>query len=220
MNPFLNLRKLNIINLIPFSFMSFLLILTSCNPIIFESPDAMKESKKQTKANKKGEKSYDKAYKSGDKYCKKLYKWLYNEKIGNEKMGYQILIGESLSSEDYAEDTMYQLKPLLNNRTYLLAEFSLNSQPDLCNFHNIIPAQLADDIKNKKAIYRYNIDEKDFYSQEVKFDETYFRKNIEPYIKDKDMIYNGEAAEDCGCGMGEFTKADYKERKSDYKIKK
>ena len=169
---------------------------------------------------KRQEDSIIKKVKQEMKYCVKLYKWVYNQYIGNQNSGYQILIGETFFNP---EDSSYyningspSLSPLKGDKFYVLKEFTKDSDPDLCNFSNIIPFELAQDIKKRNILYPF-IAEDEFYSQKVQFDNTYFTQKIEPFIIEPEIIYNGEGAEDCGCGMGPFNRSNYLEGKREYK---
>lgn len=151
------------------------------------------------------------------KYCVKLYKWLYDKRIG-ENVGYQILIGESFlnpNDSTYHTDFGSGLKPLINNRFYILKEFTLNSETDLCSFYNIIPPTIAQEIKQRKIIYSW-LEEDQFYSQQAQFDTIFFKEKIAPFLLNPDMIYNSVESEDCGCGMGPFTRRDYRNGKRNY----
>ena len=169
------------------------------------------------------------------KYCKKLYQWLYDKYLRDSELGYKIEIGEVYSTLEVETDSILLInetdsiipneefdfepdfEPLFNNQYFILREFSRNSLPDLCNFHNIIPKELALDIIQKNLIYNKKQDtDYGFYWENANFDLNYFESKIKPHIDLNNVTHNTPMAEDCGCGMGLFTRSDYRTGKRNY----
>jgi|688.fasta_scaffold193432_2 hypothetical protein len=195
--------------------------------VTFKNDTFMFEPFRQSAYEKKSQRNEEKTLKKSIrkekqemKYCVKLYKWLYNQYIGNQNSGYQILIGETFYNPEDSSYSNYNgspsCRPLKGDKFYVLNEFTKDSDPNLCNFSNTIPFELAQDIKKRNILYQF-LAADEFYSQQVQFDNTFFTQKIAPFISKPEVIYNGEGAEDCGCGMGIFKRSDYVEGKREYK---
>ena len=65
-----------------------------------------------------------------------------------------------------------------------------------------------------------NLDNENSNIKTVEYNIDYFKQKIEPYLENKDPLLNTPMAEDCGCGMGFFSRNELKYLKKNYKAQK
>lgn len=217
---------------------------------ISESKYDEERFKKYQKNQKNALKIEEKKIKSETRYCRKAYNWLYKREVGNQPMAYIIKV--NLPYGYMLEKTMVDDKnnsiriididdeyvgfdfptPLYNDVYLELDSISIDEIPDLCKLHNIIPNELANEIKQRNLIYT-NLEWPDWDGKvayeiltksNVNFNLDFFNLKIKPYIDSTELLLKAEQAEDfhnsqedCGCGMGGFLREDYIAIKKGYK---
>jgi hypothetical protein len=172
-----------------------------------------------------------------EKNCKKLYTTLYDRAFGKQPSGFVITVGQIDSEfadfyryidsldldtilEEEEEETNQVYLPklsLLNNLYFELVEIHRDDSPEICKLNYIISNELAQEIIAKNAIF-INLGKPNSNESKVNFDMTFFKMKIEPLLTHQnpndDMIeiypnnWTSESYEDCGCGMGDYTKKD------------
>jgi hypothetical protein len=133
-------------------------------------------------------------------------------------------ISFNLDSLENYEDYSPVIPSPLFDETYLVLEaiykeIDVFEPIDLCKLQNIIPAQIANEIIQSNLIYM-NLNNENTNINSVEFNLDSFKQKIEPYLKNKDALLNTPMAEDCGCGMGFFSRNELKDLKKNYKAQK
>ena len=133
-------------------------------------------------------------------------------------------ISFNLDSLDIQENNLPVIPRALFDETYLVLKpiykkIDVFEPIDLCDLQNIIPTQIANEIIQSNLIYM-NLDNENTNINSVEFNLDSFKQKIEPYLKNKDALLNTPMAEDCGCGMGFFSRNELKYLKKNYKAQK
>ena len=133
-------------------------------------------------------------------------------------------ISFNLDSLDIQENNLPVIPRALFDETYLVLKpiykkIDVFEPIDLCDLQNIIPTQIANEIIQSNLIYM-NLDNENTNIKTVEFNIDYFKQKIEPYLENKDPLLNTPMAEDCGCGMGFFSRNELKYLKKNYKAQK
>ena len=133
-------------------------------------------------------------------------------------------ISFNLDSLDIQENNLPVIPRALFDETYLVLKpiykkIDVFEPIDLCDLQNIIPTQIANEIIQSNLIYM-NLDNENTNIKTVEFNIDYFKQKIEPYLENKDPLLNTPMAEDCGCGMGFFSRNELKDLKKNYKEQK
>lgn len=221
------------------------------NPINISKYD-VKRSKKLQKEQKVQERANKNEIKSETRYCRKAYNWLYKKQVGKKPMAYIIkvdlpygyVLEKTMVDDKNNSIRIYDIDdekyvgfdfptPLYNDVYLELDSISIDEIPDLCKLHNIIPNELANEIKQRNLIYT-NLERPEDWDgkvayeiltkSHVNFNVDFFNLKIKPYLDSTELLLKAEQAEDfhysredCGCGMGGFFREDYIAIKKGYK---
>jgi len=178
---------------------------TTASEISFSSRNMSKYDAKRFEQNQKDQ---EKAFKIEEKkiisetrYCRKAYNWLYKREVGRQPMAYIVQVGYSPKFEVLLDE-----KSPTGNRQTLVEPFDISFNLDSLDIQE----------NNLPVIPRALFDETYLVLKPI----DYFKQKIEPYLENKDPLLNTPMAEDCGCGMGFFSRNELKDLKKNYKEQK